>query len=574
MKILVVDDEATNRRILKALLVSGGHAVVEASDGESALALYARELPDLVLLDVMMPGLDGYQVARRIKAQAHERFVPVVFLTALTDTEAMRRGIECGGDDFLAKPYNLDVLQSRHVAMERIRAIHGTLEQQRDALRRQQAELDHELDVGAHILATITQRANLDLPGLRIWSTPMSRFNGDLVIAARKPSGGLYILFGDFTGHGLSAAVGAIPAAEVFYGMAAKGFAAEAILAEINAKLRQLLPTGMFCAACLIELDAAQNTVAVWNGGLPEILIADRRGQIRQRIRSAHLPLGITQPERSEWQSETVLLDDALTLYVCSDGVLEATNDAGEMYGAERLERHFDGATDDRFDAVVGDLARFRAGRPQQDDITVLEIDCLRALRAVAREAAPAPPPAAPAPVSHWSARLVFEADALRMHDPLPLLMNLLQQLNLPATPRDTIYTVLAELFTNALDHGLLGVDSRLKTNPEGFAQYYARREERLATLRDGRVSVTFEHVPQGEGGALTIRVQDNGAGFDFKGLTPNLDESRALSGRGIPLVRSLCTDLRYHDGGRTAEAVYVWPAPETLVRCAAAGAS
>ena len=558
MKILIADDDAVNRRILTAMLAGLGHAVIQAEDGTAAIALFEREQPDMALLDIVMPGQDGYAVAQHIKEKSKEHFTPVIFLTALTDDAAMRRGIECGADDFLSKPYNETALYSKIIAMARIQHIYKIVEQQRDALRVNHEQTEHELALGAHIFSSIIQRASLDLPGVRFWSTPMSLFNGDLLIAARKPSGGLYVMLADFTGHGLSAAVGAVPATEVFYSMAAKGFALSDILAELNSKLHGLLPTGMFCAACLIDLDAVHGMLSVWNGGLPDMLVAGPDGTIVRRIRSTHLPLGITAQDKTEWQPEVLRCDDRFKLYLYSDGVIEAINAWGS-YGSERLEHHFAaGGGDGRFDAITEDLTVFRGGFSQQDDMTLLEVDCLEALAATVKSAAPAPQAQVSAP-SEWSLGLHMEANSLQSIDPLPLANNFLKHLNIPPEHHNYICTVLAELYSNALDHGLLGLESRIKDGADGFAQYYAQRQQRLEALRDGWIRIELKQVPREVGNTLIIRLQDSGPGFDHARIALHIAPHQGYSGRGIALVRSLCRSLQYTEKGAHAEATYEW---------------
>lgn len=144
LRILVADDSASIRQILVTLLSRQGHQIFAAENGEQALALFHREQPDLILLDVLMPGMDGMEVARRIRVEALDRWVPIIFLSALDRRENLVAGLEAGGDDFLAKPLDFPLLDAR------IRSLHKALELQRQAqesYRQLKAISDAALDV-------------------------------------------------------------------------------------------------------------------------------------------------------------------------------------------------------------------------------------------------------------------------------------------------------------------------------------------------------------------------------------------------------------------------------------------
>ena len=123
-KILVVDDRPSNVKALRIRLSSAGYEVLEALNGPDALALVAQESPDLVLLDLMMPGMDGYEVCRRIKAQQGAAFIPVVIVTAKTETEAVVKGLEIGADEYVTKPFAPLELMARVKSMLRIRRMY------------------------------------------------------------------------------------------------------------------------------------------------------------------------------------------------------------------------------------------------------------------------------------------------------------------------------------------------------------------------------------------------------------------------------------------------------------------
>jgi putative two-component system response regulator len=127
-KILVVDDHPSSRMAASALLAVEGYSVLEAENGPGAIDLVLAEDPDLILLDVMMPGMDGYEVCRRLKADEHTRLIPVVFVTALDDRQARLRGIEAGGDDFLTKPFDQLELSARVKSLVRQKQLNQDLD--------------------------------------------------------------------------------------------------------------------------------------------------------------------------------------------------------------------------------------------------------------------------------------------------------------------------------------------------------------------------------------------------------------------------------------------------------------
>jgi diguanylate cyclase (GGDEF)-like protein len=134
MKILLVDDSATIRAATQKLLEKMGHAVVTAENGQQALDAYKSERPDLVLMDVTMPVIDGYAAARRIRSEYAQEWVPIIFLSGADGEEQLELGIQAGGDDYLIKPCSYVVLAAKIHAMQRI-----------DAMRRRQIQLSAEL---------------------------------------------------------------------------------------------------------------------------------------------------------------------------------------------------------------------------------------------------------------------------------------------------------------------------------------------------------------------------------------------------------------------------------------------
>jgi two-component system cell cycle response regulator len=128
VRVLVVDDLPDNVEILRARLESRGYAVATAANGEEALASVHAAPPQVILCDVMMPGIDGYEVARRIKRDESLPFIPIILVTALSDTENIVQGLNTGADDYIAKPYHFQELEARVRAMLRIKRLQDELD--------------------------------------------------------------------------------------------------------------------------------------------------------------------------------------------------------------------------------------------------------------------------------------------------------------------------------------------------------------------------------------------------------------------------------------------------------------
>ncbi len=560
-RILVAEDNLTNRKILGAMLEAEGFDVLAAENGRVAVESFERHQPDVVLMDIEMPELDGYEATRLIKRSAGERFVPVIFLTAKHDDESLARCIECGGDDFLTKPYSKVILRAKLDALMRVRQLHGNIRSQRDELKYHQERLRTEHEIARLIFANVVHSRPLGAAGVKCFVSPLALFNGDLLLAEQKPSGGLRLLMGDFTGHGLSAAIGAMPVSDIFRQMTASGFAIGEVAREINRKLRRILPTGLFFAASLIDLDRENGSLLVWNGGCPDVLISGGDGSIRHRIRSTHVPLGILPDDQFDPDLELIEVRPGERVFVYSDGVVEIRNPRGEFFGSGRLEAIFDScpSPDGLFDQILAELARFREGQGQEDDITLVELSCGHSGDDLSMDVERGR--FRPRGSSAWRLALEFSGRCLRELDPLPLVLQNVIDLQGLQSHRERIYTVLAELFANSLDHGLLGLDSRMKESPNGFVRFYELRGKRLETLSTGWIHIDITHEPRGDnGGVLRIKIADSGPGFDHDGRRfPTFEENTSHSGRGIPLVRQFCSEVRFEGTGNAVTVVYPW---------------
>ncbi|MEX2476123.1 SpoIIE family protein phosphatase [Marinobacter sp.] len=558
LRILIADDSDSDRLILKTLLGRLGHVVLDAANGLEAVQLFRQASPQIVLLDALMPRMDGMEAARQIKALAGERLVPVIFLTSLSDADALVRCLEAGGDDFLTKPYSRVIIEAKINAFNRMRLMHETLSHQRDLIHEQNRKLTDEQKVAKRVFENIAHTGCLDAASIRHHASPMSIFNGDILFACPRPDGGIQILIGDFTGHGLPAAIGAMPVAEIFYGMTSKGFSASDLLREINQKLKRILPSGMFCCAALVQADFALNQIQVWNGGLPDGWIIRSDGS-RQVLPSGHLPLGVLDASRFDATLAILPTSPGDTLLFMTDGVMETRSAQGDMFGDSGVAAALDGIGRDLspFDAVIDRLCAFSGGGLEQDDLTLVTLEMAGGgnLEGLSDRL----PLSALEGPAEWRCTYEIRDKTLGQFSPLPLLLHICMEVPGLRRRSGEVYTLLSELYTNALEHGILGLPSEWKATADGFGHYYEEREKRLDDTRAHFIKFRLTHSMTDYGGRLVVVCEDSGRGFDYQNHRHPHDGGLGYAGRGLMLLHRLAGPLTFRERGNHVEIVYDW---------------
>lgn len=555
---LIVDDDPFCRETLRTVLSSNGYRTIEAANGAQAIELFISEHPDVIFMDVAMPVLDGQEAVKRIREIDTTCFVPIIFLADQIDEETLVRCIGVGGDDFISKPLSSRVLVAKIHAIERIRRLN-------DRLNTLYSKMKKDEELAESIFSRAVVAGNVAMDHIHTLLQPADVFSGDVLLSAYAPSGDLNMMLGDFTGHGLVAALGGLPASEVFRAMTGKGFSPAQILAGINKKLHDLMPTGMFFAVQFISINHSLGQLVVCNCGMPDILLLDgRTGEVKHRFASRGLPLSITTDVDFRDAIERCPIERGDRVMLISDGVVEARNPSQEYFGVQRLEQALDESKGQAtaIERIAERLAGFCRGAPQDDDISLVEVPCLPEIlphwdtHSLASTSL-APAEVDPADSMEFSMRL--NGKRLRDADPVPLVISQLQEME-GTTNRRLLFTILTELYVNALDHGVLQLDSRLKASPDGFTHYFREREQRLKQIQEGFVSIHVRSQVSAGGGRILIRVEDSGQGFDFSRYEQHSLQADTLpSGRGILLLRELCDSVQYEAPGNKVDVVFSW---------------
>lgn len=375
LKVLVVDDVPRNLAVLRQFLDQSGYEVSTAATGRQAVDVFQKAHFDIVLMDVMLPDISGIEATRRIRVLAGDRWVPILFISALGQSEDMVRGLEAGGDDYLTKPVDLTLLGTKIKAMQRIADMQARLAETAKALEKYRSEAEREHETAQSLMGMMIKAASAEDPGLKMWLEPATRFSGDLLVANRSRFGHLYVLHADSMGHGLTAALPLLPISQIFRTMSERGITLPVIVHEMNASLKKQIPLGFFVSITLACIDRRNRVVEVWNGGNPATLLVNAAGEVLHRFESRHIPLGILAPEEFEATTEIWQIQEGgASLVLYSDGLAEARDANKRPFGEERVMQALrqDG---DKHAALVSAVREHLGGVKGHDDISLISAE-------------------------------------------------------------------------------------------------------------------------------------------------------------------------------------------------------
>jgi sigma-B regulation protein RsbU (phosphoserine phosphatase) len=376
-RILIVDDVEDNRYTLGMLLDLEGYSkVAQASDGAEALERLKTEAFDLVLLDVMMPKLDGYQVLERLKAEGRLHRLPVVMISALQELDSVVRCIELGAEDYLPKPFNPVLLKARiNACLEKKRL----RDQAAAELERMEVELRAARELQASMVPT---RFAAPGPGNPLEAAavlkPARELGGDFYDFFRLGDGTAVFLMADVSDKGVPAALfmaRALNALRMLAGSPAGPLDPGEVLRRANEELARTNDAAMFVTLFLGAIDPGTGTLRYANAGHNEPYVLGSSG-LRPVTVTKGLPLA-ARPGTSYVTATAELAPDD-TLFAFTDGVTEAMNATGVAFGEERLEALLTGlrgkSAAEIVSAVTDAVRRFVEAAPQSDDIAALAV--------------------------------------------------------------------------------------------------------------------------------------------------------------------------------------------------------
>jgi sigma-B regulation protein RsbU (phosphoserine phosphatase) len=368
-KVLLVDDNPTNLQVLVGTLEGRDYNLLIAKNGEKALTIARKARPDLILLDIMMPGMDGYEVCRQLKADQTLQEIPVIFLSALGDTKDKVQGLNLGAVDYITKPFQAEEVIARvntHLTIYRLKR---EVQEKRD-------ELEYELQIVAEEQRNLLPQRLPQIEGLKLAAHyETSRYaGGDYYDIIQLPDNNWGFMMADAAGHSTSAAVLVAMTCALLRSYPEPPLEPHKVLKRINTHLCNLSDDN-FITAIYTVYDAKTQTLSIARAGHPPpILYRPENGKAIELPCKGVFPMAIDPYGEVPLTKTRLKAGDRLLLY--TDGITERFNLQGQCYEVERLCQKF--AEDCDHDArkcttmIMEDVNRFADGLPAEDDQALL----------------------------------------------------------------------------------------------------------------------------------------------------------------------------------------------------------
>jgi sigma-B regulation protein RsbU (phosphoserine phosphatase) len=379
--VLVVDDVENNRDVLSRRLERQGYVVATAVDGRQALEKLRAETFDLVLLDIMMPEMDGYEVLQRLKADEQLRHIPVIMISALSELDSVVRCIGMGAEDYLPKPFNPVLLKARIGACLEKKHARDREQQLAAALHAQNSEMAawrkaQEEDLA---IARTTQQAIVasPLPRLDGWYvetvyTPLIQVGGDVYGWRQLDDGSWLFWLADATGHGIAAALFTTLVALLFNHASTQTRTARGILKRVNAEFYGVLRGRSFMSACCAIIESG-GRLSFAGAGHPPLLIRRRDGVI-ETVASRSSLIGIDPMVDIDETVTTLASGEVALLY--TDGLYSLKSNRGERFTGNIVAEEFAriGESPAFLRPLIAQLVQRSAAQSFDDDLAAIAL--------------------------------------------------------------------------------------------------------------------------------------------------------------------------------------------------------
>ena len=504
--ILAVDDTPENIDVVKGIL-GNDYVVKAATSGAMALKIVEKQQPDLILLDIMMPEMDGYEVCRRLKENEATSGIPVIFLTAMEQTTDEAQGFELGAADYITKPVNPPILHARVSTHLALKQSIDELQNAYAIIKKHSERMEQELSVGHDIQMSMVPLQFPERPEFKLHATlkPAREVGGDFYDFFFVAEDKLCLVVGDVSGKGVPAALFMAVTKTMIESQAADDPSPASIVTRVNDALSADNPASMFVTLFLAIVDTRSGEFRYTNAGHnPPYILRD--GDL-ECLNQRHGPI-IGAIEGVAYREDEKSLGQDETLLVFTDGVTEAMSPDEQLYAESRLEALVTGvgdAPEALNQRIIDDVEKHAAEAEQADDITIL------AYRSTSRAAADKPA----------QLQLSVAADLKEIERVNTGFQAFATEQNVAAAAIQKVCVVFDELLNNIISYGF---DD------------------------DANHEITVEVLVHRD--RLLIEVSDDGIPFNpFDRVGPDITlslEEREIGGLGVFLVTEMMDDCHY----------------------------
>ena len=360
--ILVVDDTPTSLDVVRSVLETEGFRTLTASDGATARDLSHAQQPDLILLDVLMPGETGFETCALLKSDPVTADIPIIFLSALDDVKSKVSGLKIGGVDYIAKPVHGEEVLARVRVHLRIREINRAL------VAEHRARLEELRDAQQAILV---RPEDCPEASFAVYYKPLEEAGGDFYDVVPLGAGIFAYFVADISGHGVSAAFLTSAVKALLRQYAGPVFSPEDTMRGVDSVMGQMLGEEQYLTACYARLNRQTRRLTVIGAGHPPLILVSRGG-VAQTVKLDGDPLGMFGGAILHRQELRISRGDRFFLY--SDGLIESSPGGGRREGLERLTdacvRHRAAPLSESIALIVRELRPEQ--QPVEDDLLLL----------------------------------------------------------------------------------------------------------------------------------------------------------------------------------------------------------
>lgn len=323
-KILVVDDMEQNIELTSRYLTNAGYDVISANNGTTAIRKARMFKPDLILLDLLMPQMTGFEVCKVLKNDEDTKYIAILIITALDSSDTRKRSLEVGADDFISKAFDKTLLLSKVKSLLRIKHLSDQLKLQYSELQEKNNTLDFQLNMAMQVQRSLIEEANFTLNDVNFMSKylPALDIGGDMYDMVKLDNSNVAVIMGDVSGHGIAAALLTAMLKMMFRNILSTTNNPSEILSKMNIEFCNIFTNKLvdvYSCVFYALIDTQNKEIYCANAGHTLPIFVDDKSNSAYEIDVHGLPIGMM--ENSTYEAKTISFDNGDLIFFHTDGL-------------------------------------------------------------------------------------------------------------------------------------------------------------------------------------------------------------------------------------------------------------